>query len=290
MDVSEKFKAFCSNILISDENVENISCRYKRITKQLNKDFWNSESDQYHSLYVGSYGRGTETRTSDIDMIFELPSKKYHQYNDYKGNGQSALLQEVKKSIEKTYSVTSIGADGQVIVVPFNDGITFEVVPVFVNTSDTYTYPDSNAGGSWKTTNPRAEIKAISDANKAWNYNLKDLCRMGREWKKEWGVPMGGLLIDTLAYNFLSTSDYKDKGYVYYDWMVRDFLKYLKDRDDNTSYWLAPGSNARVYKKGGFQYKALMAYNKALEAIKYGNDGYDVSAVQKWREVLGNKF
>jgi len=44
----------------------------------------------------------------------------------YVGNGQSALLQAVRASVKKTYSVTKVGADGQVILVPFDDGITFE--------------------------------------------------------------------------------------------------------------------------------------------------------------------
>ncbi len=32
----------------------------------------------------------------------------------------------------------------------------------------------------------------------------------------------------------------KDKSYLYYDWMVRDFFKFLKEQDEDKSYWLAP--------------------------------------------------
>ena len=60
-----------------------------------------------------------------------------------------ALLQSVKSSIEKTYSTSNIGADGQVIQVTFTDGITFEVVPVFTNKGGSYTFPDTNSGGRW---------------------------------------------------------------------------------------------------------------------------------------------
>jgi hypothetical protein len=97
----------------------------------------------------------------DLDMIFQLPYSVYETYNGYNGNGQSALLQAVRVSIEKTYSTTSIRADGQVILVPFNDGLTFEVVPAFTNTDDSYTYPDANNGGRWRTTNPKPEIEAV---------------------------------------------------------------------------------------------------------------------------------
>src|SRR5438046_1449152 len=118
------FRTFCGNIQVQDGGT--ISTRYKRITQRLNTDFWDTTSDTAHSLYVGSYGRNTAIQGfSDLDMLMQLPYSLYQQYDAYGGNGQSALLQSVKRSIEKTYSTTSLKADGQVILVPFDDGITF---------------------------------------------------------------------------------------------------------------------------------------------------------------------
>ena len=34
---------------------------------------------------------------------------------------------------------------------------------------------------------------------------------MARAWKDEWNVPIGGLLNDTFAYNFLRNWEHKDK-------------------------------------------------------------------------------
>jgi len=180
MGLADWFTTFCGNIQI-DDSEGTISGRYKLITQRLNTDFWSTTSDTSHSLYVGSYGRNTATHGfSDLDMLFQLPYYVYKQYDGYLGNGQSALLQSVKNSIEKTYSKTSIKADGQVILVPFTDGITFEVVPAFLNTDDSYTFPDATSNGSWRTTNPRPEIEAIRERNAACNYNLVPLCRMMR--------------------------------------------------------------------------------------------------------------
>jgi hypothetical protein len=162
-------------------------------------------------------------------MIFELPYSVYEQYNRYAGNGQSALLQAVKTSIAKTYSTTSIRADGQVALVSFDDGITFEIVPVFINQANSYTYPDANDGGSWRATNPRPEIEAIRSRNTACNGNLIPLCRMMRSWKQKWDVPIGGLLVDTLAYQFIENYQYRDKSFFYYDYMCRDFFKWMAD-------------------------------------------------------------
>jgi Second Messenger Oligonucleotide or Dinucleotide Synthetase domain len=258
-----------------------------------NTDFWTTTSDAAHSLYVGSYGRNTAIQGfSDLDMLFQLPYSIYEQYNRYAGNGQSALLQAVKASIEKTYSKTSIRADGQVILVPFTDGIIFEVVPAFINKDNSYTYPDANDGGRWRTTNPRPEIEAIRTRNGACNGNLIPLCRMMRSWKRKWDVPIGGLLIDTLAYQFIENYAYRDKAYLYYEFMCRDVFKWMADQDEKQEYWKAPGSGQYVYGKGLFQYKAKRCYNISLEAIAHemANPKREWSAKQKWRDIFGTAF
>lgn len=291
MGLAEWFSEFCSNLTVKDGGT--ISTRYKNITKRLNTDFWNTSFDIEHSLYVGSYGRNTATQGfSDLDMIFQLPDSVYEQYNKYSSNGQSALLQSVKKSIEKTYSTTSIRGDGQVILVPFNDGITFEVVPAFNNDDGSFTYPDANNGGRWRTTNPKPEILAIRTRNNETNGNLVQLCRMARAWKHKWDVPIGGLLIDTLAYQFIENWSYKDKSYRYYDWMSRDFFKWMAEQDSDQEYWRAPGSGQSVYRKGLFQYKAKRCYNISLEAIEHqtAKPEREWSAKQKWREIYGTEF
>lgn len=291
MGLGEWFGGFCSNLTVKDGGT--ISTRYRSITKRLNTDFWGSSSETNHSLYVGSYGRNTATEgMSDLDMIFQLPYSVYTKYDGYLGNGQSALLQAVKKSIEKTYWSTSIRGDGQVILVPFNDGITFEVVPAFINVDDSYTFPDANSGGRWRITNPKPEISAMKLRNDLVNKNLVQLCRMTRAWKREWNVPISGLLIDTLAYQFIENWGFKDKSYYYYDFMSRDFFKFMADQETSKEYWKAPGSGQYVYGKGLFQYKAKQCYNIALEAISHelANPKREWSAKQKWREIYGKTF
>lgn len=291
MSISDKFSIFCTALRMSDKTVSNVHDRAKQITKRVNSDFRGIDSDTRYSLFVGSYGRGTDIHVSDIDMIVELPYSEYTKYDKYNGNGQSALIQAVKNSIKNTYSTTHTSGDGQVIKLNFNDGICYEIVPSFINKDgSSFTYPDSNSGGSWKVTKPREEISEITSANKLWNKNLKRLCRMARAWKDTWNVPIGGLLIDTLAYNFLKQWEYKNKSFIYYDWMTRDFFEYLKNQDPNKSYWLAPGSSQYVWRKGAFEYKALRCYNIANEALKYETDEMPYSANKKWREIYGTKF
>ena len=60
---------------------------------------------------------------------------------------------------------------------------------------------------------------------------------MARAWKDNWDVPIGGLLIDTLAYNFIKDWEHRDKSYTYYDWMSRDFFEYLNHHPPRRWIW-----------------------------------------------------
>jgi len=291
MKIGGKFKVFCNNLVVDEATQKTISSRYKKITQRLNKEFWSNNSLTKHSLYVGSYGRNTAVRGfSDLDILFCLPSYIYEKYNNYTSNGQSALLQAFKSSIQKTYSTTSISGDGQVAVINFTDGIKFEIVPAFKNSDSSFTYPDSKNGGSWKETNPIPEITTLRNNNTATNYNLVRLCRMTRAWRNKWNVKIGGLLIDTLANQFLMQYKYKDKGYLYYDCIARDFFLYLANQRKSQLYWRAVGSNQYVYRKGPFEYKAKQCYKLAMEAIQLEKNNYVCLANNKWREIYGSAY
>src|SRR5699024_8982356 len=130
----------------------------------------------------------------------------------------------------------------------------------------------------------------MKNRNTVTNKNLKRLCRMARAWKGNCNVSISGILIDTLAYKFINEYQYKDKSFLYYDFISRDFFKYLKDLDKENDYWLASVSNKRVYKSGNFQYKASSAYNLSLKAIEYQSQEYWYSAKSKWREIYGTRY
>lgn len=78
----------------------------------------------------------------------------------------------------------------------------------------------------------------------------------------------------------------------YYDYMCRDFFKWLSDQSSEKEYWYAPGSGQRVYGKGLFQFKAKQCYNLALEAIAHETaiPKQEWSAKQKWRSIFGTEF
>lgn len=84
MSTAANFKAFCENLAV--ENQEDISRRYRLITRRLNEDFWNRDSTTAHSLFVGSYGRNTAINgISDLDMLFELPKRLHARFKAHRG-------------------------------------------------------------------------------------------------------------------------------------------------------------------------------------------------------------
>jgi hypothetical protein len=264
--------------------------RYRQITQRLNHDFYGWDSDTLNTIYVGSYGRGTAIHTSDIDVLFKMPSGSYARYDSYANNGQSQMLQDLRTSLLRTYSSSNIKGDGQVTDIFFYDGMKFEIVPGIEMTDGSFFYPDSNGGGAWKVTNPRPEIAAVSLCDHQTNGSMRHLCRMIRAWKDTWNVPIGGLQIDTFAVKFLKQWEYRDMSFAYYNWMTRDFFKWLSEFDDTVSYWLAIGSNQHVYNRGPFNYKAKMTYSIAEKAIEFDNNGYEYTANTKWREIYGTQF
>jgi hypothetical protein len=291
MGVAEWFSSFCGGLRIAATKRADIAARTGRIVGQLNSDFRGLDSKSANRFYVGSYGRNSAIPSvSDLDVLYELPATLYFKYDAYQTNGQSALLQAVKTSIQNTYPTSAIGGDGQVVFINFVDGIRFEVLPAFLNKSGGYTFADSNDGGSWKTCKPKQEMAAFANRNTECNGNLVELARMARAWRDCNNVQMSGMLIDTLAYQFIEAWAFRDKSYFYYDYMTLDFFEFLEKQNPQQQYWQAPGSGSYVYRKGAFENKAGQAKARAIAAIAHEAAGQEWSAKQKYREIYGNAF
>lgn len=232
---------------------------------------------------VGSFGRHTAVKgVSDLDMVFILPPDIR---SDYDGDtGPRRMLERVRDDLKARYTNTDVRVDQCVFRVQFkSNAFKFEVQPAFENSDGSFEYPDTKAQG-WKVTKPRDEISATKDGNDSTGTNMRRLARMARAWKNANGAYMGGLLIDTLVYNFFAQTDkYDTAGTGSFDLMVRDFFEFLKDQPEREHY-LALGSSQRVNVKKKFQPKAKKAYKHCVEAIELeGNP----TANKKWREVFG---
>ncbi|NOH15278.1 SMODS domain-containing nucleotidyltransferase [Clostridium cochlearium] len=238
--------------VISREIRNLISSRYRRITKVINREFWNSESETDNSLYVGSYGRNTAISTSDIDILINLPNSEFDRFNSLKGNSQSRLLQAVRRAIKKSYPNSDIRADGQIVKVNFSDGVIFEILPVFKRHDRSFVYPDSNMGGNWMSTNPKAEQEAIKERNRLSNGLLVSTCRHMRYIRDNYfkSYHLSGIVIDSFVYDAIGNWKFVTSGTSTspagtYEQMLFDYYK------EHSFYWnfnslTAPGSGDEV--------------------------------------------
>lgn len=236
-----------------------ISQRYHTVTKAINKEFWNSISDTLHSLYVGSYGRNTAIDTSDIDILVELPSHLFDHYNNLSSNGQSRLLQAVRNAILNAYPRSDIRADGQVVKIAFSDGMYFEIVPAFKNWDGSYKYPDTNSGGNWRSTNPKAEQEAMAQKNRSSNGLLYDTCRHIRFIRDNdfSSYHLSGIVIDSFAYEairdwrWLNSGESSSQPIGTYEKVLLDYYNQHGIRWGQSI--LAPGSNDIVSTSSSYE-------------------------------------
>lgn len=268
---------YAKTLLPTADEIENWESRITKINNKL-CDYYYTERDNY-SVIVGSVGRGTAiTKTSDYDVIFKLPESTFTKFDKYESNGQSQLLQEIRKIIKELHPKTEIKGDGQVVSIEYKNG-TIELVPAFEDKDGNFKYPDSNSGGSWKITKPIPEIEEAENqsdnSSKAFNY----LCYLMRQWKNYVGFSFKGLLIDTFVAEYLTNEEYIEKTNLE---LLEGLFEQLSKEDKEKSFWYALGSKQKIYNNdnGKFVTKAKKALRKF--------DGATEESILK--ELFGYKY
>lgn len=287
MSLETDFEIFIGNL--EPTNISEMQITVGEIAKKLNKNYYDLDSDKISHMYiVGSVGRGTAIKgVSDLDILFDLPDEVFKRFDAYKEKKQSSLLQEVKNVLKDRYPNTDISGDGQVVVIKFNK-YTVELVPGFKQSDDRFKYPDTNNGGSWKYTDPLAEISESKKTAEDTDNNFKYIANMLRAWKNKQGFKFGGLLIDTITYKFLNEKiDYRNIGFDSYLDMSKALFEYIKGLNKDQAYWYALGSNQQVYNcdNGKFITKAEKAYKKIKDLTENSSD-----VNKKLRQVFGTQF
>jgi len=285
MTVAQRFETFLENIKITSEQSKDGETKHGGVRACLNKYYYNSTSETVNSLLVGSWGKHTRIRPPrDIDVMFVLPYSVYQRLETRPGNKQSQLLQEVKSVLAKTYTTTTMRADGQVVVVPFVS-YAVEVVPAFKLDNGKYWICDTNGGGKYKTTDPDAEASALSTSDTNTVGKTRHLIRMMKKWQSYGTVPLKSFCIELLAADFLASWQYRDKTMVYYDYMIRDFLKYLIGKANG--YVFVPGTSEFVLLSDGWKSRAESADARAVKACEYEAGNYPTLAGEEWQKIFG---
>lgn len=290
MGTSSRFSRFVSNITLTAADRADAKTKYDGVAGKLHSHYYGTPYTGSTKLLIGSYGKHTAVRPPrDVDVLFLMPYADYARFNSYTGNGQSALLQEIRGVLQERYPTTEkIRGDGQVVVVPFKGGHTIEVLPGWTGTNGKYIIPDTHDGGSWKTVDHKAEFANVEDSNKRSNGNTRNLIKMMKTWQAECSVPIKSLVLELRTVNFLATWAQYNSDTLYYDWMVRDFLAGLIANANN--HCTIPGIDEKCYYGDAWLSRAQTAYERAKKACDLEAAKNDYEATVEWRKIFGGQY
>jgi hypothetical protein len=288
--VATRFENFLSNISLTAANREDAKVKYDGVAGKLHSHYYPTTTyNGSTKLLIGSYGKGTAVRPPrDVDVRFLMPAATFKRYDDYIGNGQSQLLQDIKRILQQRYPSTDISGDGQVVVVPFTNGHTVELLPAWQAPSGKYIIPDTHAGGSWKLADHTAELAYVADSDRRSLGKTRALIKMMKTWQATCNVPIRSLVIELRSVNFLKAWQYYDKSSVYYDWMVRDYFSELLKHVHGSCPM--PGTDEKILYGNAWKSRAETAHARAVKACQYEAADQTYSATEEWRKIFGSAF
>ncbi len=270
--IQEQFKKFYENIKLTPTQREDAKKKYDGVCKKLHDHYYpDVEYMGQTRLLIGSYGKHTHIRPArDVDVIFCMPNDKFDQYDDNQSNGQSQLLQDIKKILEEKYPDTPIKADVKVVKLEFSDPThNIELLPAWELENGTFRTPNSKNSGKWDIDDPRSEIEAIRNSDEETG-QTKMLIRMIKKWSEQCSVKVTSYKIEKAVLNFFASHDKYNK----YSNLVKDFFGFWYNNtiDENLKSHLNT------------------ALNRAKKACEYEDEDKLEKAVDEWKKIFGDDF
>lgn len=161
MSTSDRFDRFMARVSLTPSERLEARTRVDGVASKLHERYYPSKTyDGSTKLLIGSHGKRTRVRPPrDVDMIFMLPLIEFTRYNNYAGNGQSQLLQDVRRTLALRYPNTAISGNGRVVDVNFTTGHSVQVVPGFA-VKPNFSFPilTTVGDGRYPTTVPKPRM------------------------------------------------------------------------------------------------------------------------------------
>jgi hypothetical protein len=286
--VIPNFSRFLQELELSGEERADAQGKALRIAKCLSCRYYAGEFNPACYIVVGSHGKKTAIRpASDLDMLFLVPSSEYLRLESTIGNRQSYLLQEAKNAMKETFHSTDLRADGQVIEAPFST-YNVDVVPAFAVDDGTYLIPHTANGGSWRRSNPVEEYRIFARADSVSAGKATHLLKMLKAWKRECSVDLKSISLEVLASAFVEQWMFRDQTLYYYDWLVRDFFRFLLSYKNYSTG--VPGTTETIQIGDAWFTKCETAYARTLKACEYERLDQGYAAALEWQKIFGAQF
>lgn len=286
--VNQAFQDFKTRLEITGLQTSTVSTRQQSV-----RDVVVAGMDVLDSFLSGSYSRHTliaPLSEADIDIFIVLEAKYFHHYNNGHNGGQTGLLDLLKRTLLKTYTRTpDISRNGQAVTIRFDD-FSVDVVPSFYREGGGYLIPNSITR-RWLSTDPKKHIEIFAIANATHNGDLIPMIKMIKAWNRSINKHFRSFHLEVLAYaiytnvniaNYWSGMRYfLDKGRALIATKNADPAGY---GDDVGRYILGVEQISESVNK------LQIAYERALRAEQYANQGDIVNALDMWRKVFSDPF
>ncbi len=281
--IKDAFNTFKSRLEITGLQAQTISVRQQNVRRAVA-----AELTVLDDFLTGSYCRSTliaPMAQADIDIFIVLAA----QY--YEPQGQAALLDRVKRALQRQYQQYSphVSRDGQAVTITFHD-FKVDVVPAFYRQGGGYLIP-STKGGKWIATDPRVHERLSAEHNKAHNDDLVPLVKMLKRWNREIGGYFRSFHLEVLAWDILTNvtiTNFSSGARYFFD---KGRMKIAQTNLDPAGY----GGDVGYYIRGQVMIDEAIsrfttAYNRALKAEEYETKGWLADAISEWRKIFGDSF
>lgn len=258
--------------------------RHHRIRDKLTS-LWDID----RTFLTGSYDRHTKIKPlTDVDIFAIIDSKGAQ--SGYRQHGPGAIVNALAEELDAHFK--HVEADGPAVRVSVSDDdgqASFELVPAFENSHGDFDVPDPGRG-RWIRSDPAAHASLTARKNADCAQKWVPFVKMAKGWNHEVGsvVPQS-FLIEVMALDLVRTpfGRYQDE--------FASFVGNLVDHAGGP--WPDPanvGPNVDELVTAGdreaIKAAAAAALEIAEEAIFLEDEGEERPAVEKWRELFGNRM
>lgn len=289
--VPQAFAALFSELEITEAEQKKASTQQQSVRTKL-RDRLEVEAD----YLSGSYRRRTQIRPlDDIDLLLVLDAEAYgvneDSFDPDDAGSTSNVLDLVADAIRDAYpTTTEIVRHDRCIQIQFSGtGIGFDIVPAYRFTDDEFWIPDERLG-RWIRTNPREVQRLVTARNQddcgEW---FVPLVKLLKAWKDQVEAPVGGFLLEAMAYHALTFTPKNE----------REGLAYLFEQlaiaiwDEVPDVWPdgEPASAGLTWSTRSQAATLLQrAGRDARKAIEAEEDGRTNEAHRIWRGLLGERY
>jgi hypothetical protein len=287
VSVNQAFLQFKTNLEITNLQAATVSTRQTNV-----RDVLAAGLEVEDSFLTGSYSRSTmiaPLKEADIDIFVVLTAKYFHHYHDANG-GPAGLLDLVKRTLRNTYTRTpDIGRNGQGVTIRFDDFVV-DVVPGVRRQGGGYLIPNSITQ-RWLSTDPKAHVSILAQANTQQNGMLVPLIKMLKAWNRASGSHLRSFHLEVLALQALSGVRIDDfpSGVRYVFDKCRTSVQ--QQNADPAGY----GDDVGQYLNTAEKVQAATsrfqtAFDRAIRAEDQARRNQLREAIETWRLIFGDYF